>query len=461
MRQIIPLILLLATVVGVPPPVLAQQDMDNVLEARGLLLEAGRLIKDIPEAQQPSAVANVAGQLTRAGDLPDARSVLQLLKKPQDLALANGIIAWHLANSGNFSGALAIAEVEGGGQTLDGNYQVLAALAALKGNVGEALEIAHRIPPQDLIARSDALRRVAAELAKAGELSRARQILGEALTDCDQAILENSHSALQLAQMAGTQAEIGDKAGAYATLSTLSDIAHRLTGVDASMLLQQLAAAQARMGDLVGAQQTMDELPPTRVDSVLMAISDEQATLGLMADAVATSAHISNSVLRSMALREVGIIRGTHGTLNDAVDAIDKIPDSSSRAEALAALALEQADKDNPAAGQTVQLAWSQTAGVSTDAARHALEEIAVTRAMLNDFGGAQQIVYEMTEQESRVWPLWNITSMMVSTGHKEEALALAENENAAYPKTYALLGVATGILDRLEAETKERAGKH
>lgn len=460
MRRIVPTLLLLTTVLCLPRPLIAQQDVGDVLEARRLLQEAGRLIRDIPEAQQPSAVANVAGQLTRAGDLPDALSLVQLFRQPQYLALANGIIAWHLANSGNFSQALAIVET-GGSQTIHihNDYETLAALAALKGNVGEALEIAHRIP-QNSVAGSEALRRVAEQVAKAGELPRARQIVGEALEACDKAILENGDSALELAQIAGTQAEIGDKSGAYATLSKLSNIAHRTDG-DASTLLQQLAAAQARMGDLVGAQQTMDELPPARFDGVLVSIAEEQAKQGLMAEATASAVRISNSVLRSIALRELAVVRGTHGALNDALDAIDKIPDPSSRAEALAVLALEQAENDNPAANQTVQLAWSQAVSMGADAARHALEEIAVTRATLNDFAGAQQIVYDMADQESRVWPLWSITSMMVSAGHKQEALALAENENAAYPKAYALLGTATGILDRLEAETKARAEKH
>jgi tetratricopeptide (TPR) repeat protein len=458
-RRIVPTLLLLTTVLCLPRPLIAQQDMGDGLEARRLLQEAGRLIRDIPEAQQPSAVANVAGQLTRAGDLADALSVVQLLRQPQDLALANGIIAWHLANSGNFSQALAIVEASGISQTFHDDYETLAALAARKGNVGEALEIAHRTP-QNSVARSEALRRVAEQVAKAGELPRASQIVGEALEACDKAILDNGDSALELAQIAGTQAEIGDKSGAYATLSKLSNIAHR-TGSDASMLLQQLASAQARMGDLVGAQRTMDELPPARFDGVLVAISEEQAKQGLMADAIASSARISNSVLRSIAFRELAVIRGTHGALNDALEAIDKIPDPSSRAEALAVLALEQAENDNPAANQTVQLAWSQAVSTGADAARHALGEIAVTRATLNDFAGAQQIVYDMADQESRVWPLWSITSMMVSAGHKQEALALAENENAAYPKAYALLGTATGILDRLEAERKARAEKH
>jgi hypothetical protein len=461
MRRIVLAFFLLTTVFCLPRPAIAQENVGELLEARRLLQEASRLIGGIPEAQQPSAVANVAGQLTRAGDLADALSVLQLLKRPQDLALANGIVAWHLANSGNFSQALAMIERDGASQMIQSDRQSLAALAADKGDVGEALEIVHRIPTLESSARSEALRRVAAELAKLGELPRARQIIEEALNACSRANLESGDCALELTQIAGTQAEIGDKAGAYVTLSKFSDIAHHRTGSDAIMFLQQLASAQARMGDILGARQTMDELPARTSDGVLMAISEEQGKQGLMADAIASSAQISNPELRSIALRELAAICGTHGGLNDALEAIDKIPDPGHRAEALAVLALEQAENENPAANQTVQLAWSQTAEVGTDAARHALEEIAVTRAILNDFAGAQQIVYDMTEQESRVWPLWSITSMMVGAGHKQEALALAESQDAAHPKAYALLGTATGILDRLEAETKACAGKH
>jgi hypothetical protein len=65
-----------------------------------------------------------------------------------------------------------------------------------------------------------------------------------------------------------------------------------------------------------------------------------------------------------------------------------------------------------------------------------------------------------MTKPESRVWPLWNITSFMVRAGHTQEALALAENQDAAYPKAYALLGTAQGILNHLESEEQARIGK-
>jgi hypothetical protein len=59
---------------------------------------------------------------------------------------------------------------------------------------------------------------------------------------------------------------------------------------------------------------------------------------------------------------------------------------------------------------------------------------------MLGDFAGAQEIVQNMAEPESRIWPLWNITSMMSEAGRADEALALAENQDSAYLKAYAPL---------------------
>jgi hypothetical protein len=84
-----------------------------------------------------------------------------------------------------------------------------------------------------------------------------------------------------------------------------------------------------------------------------------------------------------------------------------------------------------------------------------------VTRAILGDFAGAQQVVREITKPESQAWSLWNITSFMVKAGHKEEALALANNEESAYPRAYALLGSAKGILNQIEAEQKARIQGH
>ena len=152
--------------------------------------------------------------------------------------------------------------------------------------------------------------------------------------------------------------------------------------------------------------------------------------------------------------------RGTHGTLHDVQQAIDRIPDQLAPTEAVATLALEQAVNENPAAAATLQAAWEAVREKDSGQSGRALEMIAVTRAVLGEFGAAAQITGSMEEPESRVWPLWNMTSMLAEAGHTNEALALAEKQSSAHPKLYAMLGTAQGILANIEAEEKSRAGK-
>jgi hypothetical protein len=101
--------------------------------------------------------------------------------------------------------------------------------------------------------------------------------------------------------------------------------------------------------------------------------------------------------LKSSALRSIAIARGTHGTLQDALEALDKIPDSASRSEAIGALALEQAVVENPAAAFTVQKALEFTKQANSVSSNKGLEMIAVTRSVLGDFAGAQEIVRSLT----------------------------------------------------------------
>jgi hypothetical protein len=85
---------------------------------------------------------------------------------------------------------------------------------------------------------------------------------------------------------------------------------------------------------------------------------------------------------------------------------------------------------------------------------------IAVTRSVLGDFAGAQEIIRSMPEPESRVWPVWNLTSMLAEAGRENEAVALAEDENAPPPKLHALLGTAQGLLVHVASEEQASARK-
>jgi tetratricopeptide (TPR) repeat protein len=422
-----------------------------------LLVEASHLVKDIPEIQQSSAAANIAGQLVRAADLPDALATARQLPKTEDQAQVIGSIAWQLAHDGNVAQALALVESTADGQNKGVAFELVAELVAERGNLQGALEIAHRIQnePGRLI---DTLVR----LAKTGDRSEAREAIEDAVNTAEAAVKQNIGNATALTQIATTQAEIGDTADAFMTLDRFSGIARQYQGVEGNgVFLQQLASAQAQIGDLNGAQRTIEEILTGNSDLALMVISQEQGKQGLMVDALANAERISSPALKSSAFREIAMIRGTRGTLDDALEAIDHISELAGRAEALAILALEQADNENPSASLTLQTAWKLATQNGSGTSDDVFGSIAVTRALLSDFAGAQEVVQEMSELESRAWSLRNITSHMVKAGHTKEALALAENQEAAYPKAYALLGSAQGILNHHEAEQQACAKGH
>jgi tetratricopeptide (TPR) repeat protein len=435
----------------------AQQGAGQADEARRLLVEASQLVKDLPEDQQPSAAANIAGQLTRAADLPDALATVGLLKKADDQALATGSIAWQLAHAGNSVQALALVDSIANGQMKDASYDTLAEVLVERGDLTGALQVAHR--RKDPFGVASTLMRIASQRAKGQDLSGARDALGEAISIANQGLKEDPGKVTFLTQIAATQAEIGDMAGAFRTIDEFSVAAHQYKGPEGNgLLLQLLACTQAQLSDVGGAQRTVAEIPRgNNSDLALMAISEEQAKHGLMIDALETAGLVSDPNLKSYAFRAIAMTRGTHGTLRDALEAIDQMAEPAARAEAIASLALEQAVNENPSASSTLQVASELSIGAVSRASGRTPEFVAVTRAVLGDLVGAQQIVQNMTEPESRVWPLWNITSMLAEAGCTEEALALAENQDSAYPKAYSLLGTAQGILNRVEAEAAAR----
>jgi hypothetical protein len=79
---------------------------------------------------------------------------------------------------------------------------------------------------------------------------------------------------------------------------------------------------------------------------------------------------------------------------------------------------------------------------------------------MLGDFTGAEEMIASM-EDQSKVWPLWNLSEMLVRAGKESEAVSLAESQTAPHAKAYALLGTATALLDKQrEASRRGSAGK-
>ncbi len=462
MRLIGPAFVLMAAVVSSTETPAGQQERSERTQARRLLLEASRLIDAIPETQRSSAVANIASQLARGGDLEDALKISESTKNRGDQDLAMGSIAWQLAQRGNVGQALRLVESIPNDQNRETQYGSLAVLLAEKGDMAGALRIAQmRKEPQG---RFSILLEIAQQKARTKDSAEGRKILKQVIQIGNELVQENASNATILQGIAITQSEIGDTPGALLTLAELSTIANQYEGPEGKgLMLQLLGCAQAQVGDVVGALRTHEEMAPgSNSDIVLMAIAEEQAKQGLMTDALQTAERIAEVNLRSSTLRSIAIARGKHGTLRDAIEAINRIPDSASRSEAIGVLALEQAVVDNPAAALTAQRALEIANEVSSGSVSsgRGMEMIAVTRSVLGDFAGTQEIVRSMPEPESRVWPLWNLTSMLAEAGRENEAVTLAEDEDSPHPKLYALLGTAEGLLTRAASEEQASTAK-
>lgn len=456
------LTLLFLTLFVSPSGALAQtQDANQLDVARRILHEASQLVQDIPGGQQSSAVANIAGQLAKAGDLPGALSTVRILKNPDDQALPLGIVAWAMDHAGNNAAALQLLENSNLGRGKENAYQQLALSHLDRGDFRGAQQIMNLAQGRPYLLL-DMLIRIAKQRGESHDLAGARGAIGEAIELIEKARKEDPNCLMSLVGVAVAQTEIGDQAGSYATLNRFSEIVHQLRPGEGTIakdsLLQQLASGQAEVGDLVGAFRTLDELPESLRSFPLGSIAMQQAKSGDFRQALLTASSIPDPRLKALNLREVAILEGTTGGTLRALEAIDLMPNPGDRADALATLALEQAEKEDPAADRTLQLAKEAADDAKAKIPGHVLGAIAVTQALRKDFAGAQQSIASMKDAESRVWPLWNITAMMAEADDVEGALSLADNEQAAHPKAYALLGTAQGILSRLESESKAKS---
>src|SRR5579864_8475170 len=211
--------LLLAVLVPANSPSASAQATEIVSQARQILVEAGSLIKDIPEIQQESATANVAGQLARGGDLAGALEVVHQLK-PDRKGGPMGCVGWQLADSVNSEQALSLIQKTAESQGRDVGFEQVAQLLAKKGEAEQALRAAHLIhEPNRLV---DTLVRVAIQQGKGGDLAAAKRTLDEALEVAEQAASKDFIHAGIFSQIAGAEAEIGDVPETDIALTRLS-----------------------------------------------------------------------------------------------------------------------------------------------------------------------------------------------------------------------------------------------
>jgi tetratricopeptide (TPR) repeat protein len=450
------------------------QSPSRAADVQSLLREASALIPNIDKTQQSSAASNIAGQQARSGDLAGALSTVQAMPDSQDRIIATRIVASALAWQGNAPLALELIRNSAAGDAQGQAYGYLFVAEQLAGKHAfeEAARVAALIEEGPAFSGrtnlfTGALMRIRAKIWEAGDRDGSAKLLNTAL-DAVQSERENpsdpefaeSTPAQLYGGIASELSREGDREDALAVMERLYGLVLQ-SSREKQAVLGALADAQASFGDFQAAACTVAQMTPGQQrDGAMMIITMERTRQGDPEGAVDEAVGLSLEEWRNGSLRSIVGALSASGNYARALSVIDLIQTPGERAYALAELALEQAEKDDPTAAQTVEMARGAALGAGSETKPFVFEFIAVTRGMLGDFTGAEEMIASM-EDQSKVWPLWNLSEMLVRAGKESEAVSLAESQTAPHAKAYALLGTATALLDKQrEASRRGSAGK-
>jgi hypothetical protein len=253
--------------------------------------------------------------------------------------------------------------------------------------------------------------------------------------------------------VSGQQARAGDVAGALATIQSVRN------PVAPGQLYSGLTSHMAAHGNWSDAMKLLADLPEGSGRSIsyfgigsILAHQHDFANARLVAYAIQQEPDGGSQyrdLLALIALEEGSSPRqamAAHAS-QATLDQVRSMQPGATRAQAFAQLAMQQAAQKDPAAPVTVTLAQEDartTAGVPSQT----FEMIAVTRGATGDLPGALSVVNQL-DPSSRAWPLWNLTGMMVHAGQRNEALAIARSQESRTARAYALLGIASALLDK------------
>ena len=450
------------------------QESQGSGEIQSILRAAGALVPAIDEVQQSSVAANIANAQTRTGDLEGALSTVRAVKNPGGQVSAMGLVASALAWRGSTALALDLIRNSAPGDDQHKAYAYLfvAQQLASRKSFDDALRVARLIGDGPaFFGRAslfvDVLMQIHAKQWAAGDLSGAKQTLNMALDAVERERENPSAPEFAESMPAGMYSSIatglaneGNRDAAMAVvdrifgLLPIAEMAGRSNGV-----LSVLAMIQANLGDLQGAATSAERLAPQARDVVIMIVAIKRAKEGDVLGATDGVMDLSSEPLRNTSLRVVADGLAASGGYSQALSTIDKIQGAGERAYGLAELALEQAEKVDPAAAMTVDLAWEAALNARSETKPFAFAMIAVTRGILGDFPGALEIIATLAGEE-RVWPLQNLTALLVHAGKKAEAMSLAESQEMPYARSCALLGIANQLIDEEREAAKKIANE-
>jgi hypothetical protein len=446
--------MVLGIVLAASPLSAAPHKFHPTPEARSILREASVLIPQIDEMQQSSAAANVASLQIRADDLEGAIATAGSLRNENERSLAVSTMAYALVDQGDATLAFRfIADFPRGGDKSTAYVQI-ALLFIERREFDDALKATRLITRDSTHAPIfvDTLMRIYAARWKSGDRAAAEELLNEAMRVVEHEKKNPVNARFSIDGMyqsiAGRMMEAGNESAAPPVVERIAAMAkHEKDPTQKQFLVRDLAMAQANIGDTSDAVRTIAALPKgSDRDSVLLVIVENLMKHGDKEQALEIANTMSSETMRAIAQRGIASHVAESGNDSGALSVVEATPRQEDRAYGLASLALEQAEKGDPAASNTVELAWQACQSGSGKTRDDALGVIAVTRGILGDFNGALAISQKLNKEE-RVWPIWNLTEFMVYAGKKQKALEFARSQKVAQAKLFGLLGVARAIV--------------
>lgn len=459
------LILLLSSQTAMP------QQTPESGEIASFLRIAGAQLPNIDKNQQSSMASNIAGAQTRIGDLAGALSTVQAVESEEGRVFATGFVASGVAWQGNVQLAIDLIQKSAAGNdhTKADAYLFVAQQLAGKHAFEESLKVARLIADgPGFFGKTnrlvETLMGIQTKQWEARDWAGAEATLKLALDAVERETADPYTQEFADTMPAGLYGEITNTLSREGNRTEASGVVERIYAMVAAArtpeikqeLLYYLAIAQINLGEVQTALNTAEQLMPGQWrDGALLVIAMERTRQGNPLDALDEAVAVSSDSWRNTSLRGIADALAGSGNYTVALSTIDRIQGEGERAYGLSELALEQAEKSDPSATLTVELAWEAALKVASETKPYVFGQIAVTRAMLGDFAGAIEISANLNHDEN-AWVLQNLTAMMVDAGEEIEAIALAEKQDVPYLKASAFLGIGRQLIEQQQAAKRK-----
>jgi RNA polymerase sigma factor (sigma-70 family) len=331
-----------------------------------------------------------------------------------------------------------------------------------------ALEAARSVP--DATDREFRISWVASRQAWAGMVKEAFQTL-DAITD------PNAQRQVYR-DIAVAQARAGDVKAALETVQ-------RIPGPDnirnnmASMALQDIAEAQARAGDVKGALATAEMISEDYAKAHAFAAiaaargKKERPKDRTIEKALAAAKAMEPGLARDGRLHQIAASQVKAGDLDGALQVADTIRDHGYKALALGTIAAGQARAKNAkAARQTITRALQALSHVpnepdkdewrTVDPQNQWGTRIEIVNALLElgDIKAALEVLRPFKQTQAQALLYRRIAQAQAESGKDKETRQWAANLKSPYARSYALVGMANGILKRAQADKRKAEKK-